>query len=767
MSSDTPARKGKIVTFYSYKGGTGRSMALANVAWVLAASGKRVLTIDWDLEAPGLHRYFEPFLEDKTLEHSTGVIDFVRDFATAAIAGARTDDPSWYREYSNVLAHALPIQWEFPDGGLLHLVPAGRQDAAYSVRVNSFDWQEFYERLGGGVLLEAVKQEVSNLYDFVLIDSRTGVSDTSGVCTIQMPDELVVCFTLNRQSIYGASAAARSAFTQRHTTEGTPTLKIWPVPTRVESFEKDRRDVALNMARAAFTGLVHQLDPEAEDGYWGDIPVAYEPYYAHEEVLASFRDRPREKGSMLSRMEAIASLLHGGTLSRTQPMDEQRKADGLESFTTREAATFEQEFTWLAQEYESMRKRMQAGNDRTWLMNQFVVRIQGLAGQRGAARMAERIFSLNSDGARVVGLALARKEPQRQHIELALSGIRDSRSAFEQYQALQLARQLAPVLHPSAAAELATAVKSQMGHTITSADSSRMDIAVQLAKSAWGPGTTARAASDSSSRHVIEQDILDQCEPLIEHVPYVSHVRYEDDPGESHGPWVRTRATHALTLPRTIRIARYPVTDALFLRFVQGGGYEDDSLWNMSRMARSRFLTTRDESSSGPAEWPSSGRIPDGKERHPVSGVCYAEAQAFVRWCNKVTTRSGSWKWSLPLEDEWEFVARTEVALIYPWGDAFDAAKCNSSESGVGGTSEVTRFEAGESRIGCRDMAGNVWEFVDATDARANWRVLRGGSFLNNRYEVRSYLRLFGVSDNHRPPDFGFRLAQVEEHPES
>ena len=74
VESEAP-RGGKIVTFYSYKGGTGRSMALANVAWVLASSGKRVLAIDWDLEAPGLHRYFEPFLADKSLERSTGLID--------------------------------------------------------------------------------------------------------------------------------------------------------------------------------------------------------------------------------------------------------------------------------------------------------------------------------------------------------------------------------------------------------------------------------------------------------------------------------------------------------------------------------------------------------------------------------------------------------------------------------------------------------------------------------------------------------------------
>jgi len=55
---------GEAITFYSYKGGTGRSMLLANVAWQLAASGRRVLLVDWDLEAPGLHRYFKPFLGD-------------------------------------------------------------------------------------------------------------------------------------------------------------------------------------------------------------------------------------------------------------------------------------------------------------------------------------------------------------------------------------------------------------------------------------------------------------------------------------------------------------------------------------------------------------------------------------------------------------------------------------------------------------------------------------------------------------------------------
>ena len=62
-AGNSQPRNGRIVTFYSFKGGTGRTMALANVAWILAANGLRVLIADWDLESPGLHRFFQPFLD--------------------------------------------------------------------------------------------------------------------------------------------------------------------------------------------------------------------------------------------------------------------------------------------------------------------------------------------------------------------------------------------------------------------------------------------------------------------------------------------------------------------------------------------------------------------------------------------------------------------------------------------------------------------------------------------------------------------------------
>src|ERR1700685_1743194 len=96
--------QGQVITFYSYKGGTGRTMALANVAWILASNGKRVLAIDWDLESPGLHKFFHPFLDEPVVRDTSGVIEIINDYATAALKpGPRPKD--WHTSYARVLLH--------------------------------------------------------------------------------------------------------------------------------------------------------------------------------------------------------------------------------------------------------------------------------------------------------------------------------------------------------------------------------------------------------------------------------------------------------------------------------------------------------------------------------------------------------------------------------------------------------------------------------------------------------------------------------------
>ncbi|MEO8260801.1 MAG: TIR domain-containing protein [Acidobacteriota bacterium] len=334
-----PAPLGRIVTFYSYKGGTGRSMALANVAWTLASTGYRVLAIDWDLEAPGLHRYFRPYLRDPTLASSEGIIDFFIAFADASIAASRetaADDGAWFRDCADLRMFASALDWQgFPKDGRLEFVPAGRQDSGYSTRVNSFNWSHLYTKLGGGIFLEEVKRQLRETYDYVLIDSRTGVSDTSGICTVQLPDTLVVCFTLNEQSIEGAANTMSSAAAQRQLPSGESTLRILPVPTRVDDSEKERVEAARDQARRRFDRFLGWLDEDQLEEYWAAIEVPYKAFYSFEEVLAVFGDATSTRSSMLAAVESLASWITEKDVTRFPRLDEAVRVQQLARFLRR------------------------------------------------------------------------------------------------------------------------------------------------------------------------------------------------------------------------------------------------------------------------------------------------------------------------------------------------------------------------------------------------------------------------------------------------
>lgn len=317
---------GKIITFYSYKGGTGRSMALANVAWILAANRKKVFVIDWDLEAPGLHRYFRPFLIDKELSSSNGLIDVVHSYVedtieelaenSAAFADAEAVR-QWVDSFADIAKHAISLDFKFAGEGYIDFLPAGRQIAAYPERVNTFNWHEFYKRFGGGEFLEAVKRRLRAQYDYILIDSRTGVSDTSGISTVQMPDILAVCFTYNNQSIAGSAAIAESVREAR-AEDGQEPLVIFPIPTRVEQSERAKLLVRQGYARHRFAALIGHVPEHLRMRYWTEVEIPYIPFHAYEETLAALTDNPNDEKLILKAMRRITSQLTGGAIANYQ-----------------------------------------------------------------------------------------------------------------------------------------------------------------------------------------------------------------------------------------------------------------------------------------------------------------------------------------------------------------------------------------------------------------------------------------------------------------
>jgi CobQ/CobB/MinD/ParA nucleotide binding domain len=320
-------KSGKIITFYSYKGGTGRSMAVSNISWILASNGYDVLLIDWDLEAPGLHRYLRPFLVDPELTSSPGVIDFVWDAARVNVTPA--DKPQARslaaefspRDFPSLEDYVVGLDWDFHGNGSISFIPAGRQDENYAQRVNTFSWDNFYGRLGGGKLLQGEIEALRKSYDYILIDSRTGVSDTSGICTVQLPDMLAVFFTLNWQSIKGAAAVASSVRAQRGAS-----FPIYPAPTRIENGEQKKLASATKFARRTFAPFLLHVQSDRskvvlaeQTAYWQEVETPYVTAYAFEEVPAAFLEERGSLRGVLAPMERLAARLSDQRVTALKP----------------------------------------------------------------------------------------------------------------------------------------------------------------------------------------------------------------------------------------------------------------------------------------------------------------------------------------------------------------------------------------------------------------------------------------------------------------
>ncbi|MCB0253092.1 MAG: SUMF1/EgtB/PvdO family nonheme iron enzyme [Anaerolineae bacterium] len=195
-------------------------------------------------------------------------------------------------------------------------------------------------------------------------------------------------------------------------------------------------------------------------------------------------------------------------------------------------------------------------------------------------------------------------------------------------------------------------------------------------------------------------------------------------------------------------IARTPVTNAHYARFVAALGHTTPGHWK-------------------------EGKPPRGREDHPVVMVSWEDALRFCRWLRKSTGR----QFFLPTEAHWEKAACWDSNAgdrrLYPFGNLFDPGKCNSYESGIGATTPVGAYSpGGDSRYGVADMAGNVYEWTstslraypyDPYDGRevlasGGKRVLRGGSYYDVGWVARCGSRFHSNYDN-RFPYFGFRVV--------
>ena len=183
-----------VTTFYSFKGGVGRTMALVNAAVELANTGRRVLVVDFDLEAPGLDTFDILHSENQV----PGIVDFVSEYIASGQAP----------EVTHFIGKSPSIGGK---GGGLWIMPSGAHSKSYATNFSQIDWGMLYEQHDGYLLFEDLKEQWKQAFkpDYVLIDSRTGHTDTGGICTRQLPDAVAILFFPNEQNLRGLTKIVR------------------------------------------------------------------------------------------------------------------------------------------------------------------------------------------------------------------------------------------------------------------------------------------------------------------------------------------------------------------------------------------------------------------------------------------------------------------------------------------------------------------------------------------------------------------------------
>lgn len=292
--------RGTIITFYSYKGGVGRTMSLANVAALLVKWGHSVLIVDWDLEAPGLERFFAGVSANLAEQRRTqfGIVDLIS-------ANANGKDLDW-RE---CIVQVFPFGESFP----LDLITAGRGDGNYVQKVESLDFSYLFEQKKLGAYIERLREEWTTAYDFVLIDSRTGITDIGGICTIHFPDILVLLFTASNISVTGVLDVFERARKQRSRLPfDRRTLIALPLPSRDESrteYQKAaewKRVLADRLADAYRDWLPVGKSPiDAIDL----LRIPYVPYWSFGEPLPVVEEGTDDPTSLGFAFELVARFL--------------------------------------------------------------------------------------------------------------------------------------------------------------------------------------------------------------------------------------------------------------------------------------------------------------------------------------------------------------------------------------------------------------------------------------------------------------------------
>ena len=272
---------------------------MANIAGLLSSRGKKVLAVDFDLEAPGLWRYFSKFREG--LQEQEGLIDLL--LAASSAEGPSNVD---WRDYVT----EVPIQ-----GSSLALMTSGRSGDQYPSRVLSLDWATFFRDFKGGEFIENMRSQWRREYDFTFIDSRTGITDAGGICTILLPDLIVPVFVSNWQSLEGVvDVITRAQAGRNELAYDRPPAAILPILSRFDSrteweSAQEWLDIAADRLKPFYADwLPRRFSPRIA---LERTKLPYVAYFSFGETLPALAQGISDPDSLGYALNTISQLIEG------------------------------------------------------------------------------------------------------------------------------------------------------------------------------------------------------------------------------------------------------------------------------------------------------------------------------------------------------------------------------------------------------------------------------------------------------------------------
>ncbi len=284
----------------------------------LARRGKTVFILDFDLEAPGI----DEFNLSPNRKSRAGIVEYMTQFISTGQVPPLADF---------VFKASTP---EVEPGQIFVMSAGNKGERQYQIDLSKLDWKHLYRKQKGFLFVENLKAAIEKDFqaDYVLVDSRTGLTDVSGICTLQLPNLDVLLFNLNNQNVSGIAQIFKSIESNALGRDIPTLLVASPIPDvpedvgiRKERFDFARKTIGANV----------------------DMILPFDPYMSFKEMILTENERQRplsraydllageiikqNKNDVLTMLDEAKKLVNQGTLDladlRFQEMVETKPND--------------------------------------------------------------------------------------------------------------------------------------------------------------------------------------------------------------------------------------------------------------------------------------------------------------------------------------------------------------------------------------------------------------------------------------------------------